>query len=198
MHCAIELFAAHGFDAMTMRLLGEAAGLDNSSLYRHFSSKAALVDAVLDRVSADVFGAVAPVLDPARALTLKALEDVCAAVGLHLFDHPMAARLIVHWIMSMGSQSAGFNVSVRATDKTRPGGKLLALLREKLDDAVLRGALRKHGAPEAIVMLLGIVVIRPATYGYLLKSLEPRRRRDAARAAWDLELRAAVRGAFAP
>ena len=195
---AIELFAVHGFDAMTMRLLGEAVELDNSSLYRHFPSKAALIDAVLDRVAADVFVVVAPTLDPAHAFSLQALEDACAAIGLHLFDHPAQARLIVHWIMSTGAPSAGFKVAVPATDTTRPGGKLIALLRKQLGDAVARGQLRELGAPEALVILIGIVVVRPATYGYLLKSLEPRRRSSVARAAWEQELRAAVRGAFAP
>jgi AcrR family transcriptional regulator len=195
---AIELFAVHGFDAMTMRLLGEAAGLDNSSLYRHFPSKAALVDAVLDRAAGDVFAAVAPLIDPAAPLSLKSLEDIGAAAGGYLFDHPFTARLIVHWIMSMGGEGAGFKVAVPATDTSRPGGKLLAHLRARLEDAVKHGRLRKHATPEALVILIGAVVVRPATYGYLFKTLEPKRRREAARAAWEQELRATIRGAFAP
>jgi hypothetical protein len=45
---------------------------------------------------------------------------------------------------------------------------------------------------------MGAVLMRPATYGYFLKSLEPKRTRAAARTAWEKELRAAVRGAFVP
>jgi len=195
---AIELFAVHGFDAMTMRQLGDAAGLDNSSLYRHFPSKAALVDAVLDRVAGEAFAAVAPAIAPSAPLTLKALEDACAAIGLYLFDHPAAARLIVHWIMSMGGAGGGIAVAVPATDQSRPGGKLLAVLRARLSEAAKDGRIRKHAMPEALVVLFSIVVVRPATYGYLLKTLEPTRRREAARAAWERELRATVRGAFAP
>ena len=195
---AVGLFALHGFDAMTMRQLGDAAGLDNSSVYRHFPSKAALVDATLDRVAGDVLSAIAPRIDPTEPASLQALEDICAAVGLHLFEHPAAARLIVHWIMSMGDASAGFKLSVPAGDESRPGGKILALLRDWLDRGVRRGLLRKHATPESIVLLMGAVLIRPATYGYLLASLEPKRTRAAARAAWEKELRAAVRGAFAP
>jgi len=195
---AIELLAVHGFDAMTMRLLGDAAGLDNSSLYRHFPSKAALIDAALDRAAGDVFAAVAPLIQPDVPLSLDSLEDICAAAGGYLFDHPFTARLIVHWIMSMGEQGAGFKVSVPATDKSRPGGKLLALLRARLDDATNHGRLRKHATPEALVIILGAIVVRPATYGHLFKTLEPKRRRKAARAAWEQELRAVIRGAFAP
>lgn len=195
---ATELFAEHGFDAMTMRQLGDAAGLDNSSLYRHFPSKAALIDAVLDHAAAQAFAIVAPLLGRASPLTLQSLEDVCAALGIYLFDHTTTARLIVHWLMSTGRERGGAKVAVPATDRRRPGGKLLAALRAKLADAAKTGRLRKHGQPEALVVLLGIVVLRPATYGHLLKTLEPRRGREAASMAWEAELRATIRGAFAP
>lgn len=196
--CAVDLLALHGFDAMTMRQLGDAAGLDNSSLYRHFPSKAALVHATLDRVTGHVLSAIGSRIDPTEPASLQALEDVCATAGLHLFDHPAAARLIVHWIMSMGDANAGFKLSVPAGDQSRPGGRMLALLRDWLDRGARRGVLRKHATPESIVLLMGAVLIRPATYGYFLTSLEPKRTRAAARTAWEKELRAAVRGAFAP
>lgn len=195
---AVDLFAVHGFDAVTMRQLGEAVGLDNSSLYRHFPSKAALVDGVLDRVAADVFAAIGPLIDPTAPLTLTALEDITAATGTYLFDNPSAARLIVHWIMSTGGESGTFKIAVPMSDKSRPAGALIAALRARLDDAARHGRMRKHATPDALVIAIAAVVIRPATYGYLFKSLEPTRRREAASAAWEQELRAAIRGAFAP
>jgi hypothetical protein len=75
---------------------------------------------------------------------------------------------------------------------------LLALLREWLGQGVRRGALRRHAMPDAVVILFGAILLRPATYGHLLASMEPKRSRVAARNAWQKELRAAVRGAFAP
>src|ERR1700750_1387804 len=104
---AIELFATHGFDTMTMRRLGEAVGLDNSSLYRHFPSKAALAAAVLDHVAGEIFARTAPQIDPSRPVTLQALEDFSAVAGLYFFDRPASARLMVHWIMSMGVGGPG-------------------------------------------------------------------------------------------
>ena len=181
-----------------MRVLGDAVGLDNSSLYRHFPSKAALIDGVLDRAAGDVFAAIAPFIDPVAPLTLSSLEDIGAAAARYLFDHPSTARLIVHWIMSMGEERGGVRIRVPATDKRRPGGKLLSLLRARLDDAAKNGRLRKHATPEALVILIGVAVVRPATYGHLFKTLEPKRTRAQARAAWEQELRAAIRGAFKP
>jgi AcrR family transcriptional regulator len=195
---AVELFAAYDFEAMTMRRLGDAVGLDNSSLYRHFPSKAALADAVLDHVAGEIFARTASQIDPSRPVTLQALEDFSAAAGLYFFDQPASARLMVHWIMSMGVDGPGFAVSVPATDTSRPGGALLALLGNWLGVGARGGVLREHAIPDAIVILLGMILIRPATRGYLLKSLEPDHALDAARTAWEQELRATVRGAFAP
>ena len=177
-----------------MRMLGDAVGLDNSSLYRHFASKALLADAVLDHVAGEFLAAIAPGLDLSQPATLDGLEDVAAAAGGYFFDRQPAARVMMHWVMS----ADGFAVSVPATDTSRPGGQLLVRLRDWLGAGVRRGALRKHAMPDAVIILLGAILLRPATYGHLLASIEPKRSRAAAAKAWEAELRATVRGAFAP
>jgi AcrR family transcriptional regulator len=173
-------------------------GLDNSSLYRHFKSKSHLVHAAIDHVTQGLFLAVQPLLSPAAPVTLQTLEELSAAIGNHFFDHPASARLMVHWIMSVGDEGPGFGVSVPATDKTRPGGELLGVLSQLLEQGVRKGAIRRHAMPEAVVIMLGAIVVRPATYGHLLKTMEPKRSRQVARKAWETELRAVIRGAFAP
>jgi AcrR family transcriptional regulator len=195
---AIELFATHGFAAVTMRALGEAAGLDNSSLYRHFASKTDLANAVLDRLTAELLEVLAPNLAPTAPPSLAALVDAAAATGGYLFDRPPVARLLMHWLMSAGETEASFAVSVRATDTRRPAGRLVTLVNDWLARGMRSGALRRHESPEALILLIGAVLLRPATYGHLLASQEPRRPRGKAREAWQRELRAAVRGAFAP
>jgi AcrR family transcriptional regulator len=195
---AVELFAAHGFAAVTMRALGEAAGLDNSSLYRHFPSKTDLANAVLDRVATELLAVLAPNLASSAPPSLAGLVDAATAIGLHLFDRPQVARLLVHWVMSTGEADASFSVSVRADDLRRPAGRLFTLIRDWLARGARSGALRSHEGLEAQVILIGAVFLRPATCGHLLASQEPRRSREKARQAWERELRAAVRGAFAP
>ena len=193
---AIALFADHGFDAMTMRMLGDAVGLDNSSLYRHFASKAQLADAVLDKVAGDFLEAMVPHLE--RPATLDALEAMAGAAGGYFFERRAAARVMMHWIMSLGADGPGFGISVPATDTSRPGGELLGRLQAWLAAGVRRKELRAQAMPDGIVILLGAILLRPATYGYLLASMEPKRSLDAAGRAWEAELRAAMRGAFAP
>jgi hypothetical protein len=98
----------------------------------------------------------------------------------------------------MGDMGPGFLPSVPADDRRRPHGKLLELLSNWLESGAQSGAIRRYAKPDAIVVLLGIILMRPATHNYLLRSLEPTRSLAAARKAWLRELRAIVRGAFAP
>ncbi len=190
-------FAAHGFAAVTMREIGEAAGLDNSSLYRHFRSKTELANAVLDRAAGEILALLSGALAPGDPPTLDALVETAGRLGVALFDRPDLARLIVHWVMSRGESGAVFSVGVRADDPRRPAGRLVLFVREWLARAERVRAIRRHADPDALVILIGALVLRPATHGHLLASLEPRRSRASARAAFEHELRAVVRGAFA-
>jgi AcrR family transcriptional regulator len=45
-------FGAHGYDAASIADILDAAGVAKGALYHHFATKAALFDAVLDRVGA--------------------------------------------------------------------------------------------------------------------------------------------------
>ena len=69
---AARLFAARGYYAVTVDDLGEALGIPGPALYRHFSSKQALLVAVFDQViemqREDLKDALAEATDPASAL----------------------------------------------------------------------------------------------------------------------------------
>src|SRR5438093_9069858 len=68
---AIELVADEGLDALSMRRLGAALGVEAMSLYRHFPSKAVLLEAVVGRLLAELLlpiPATAPWQDSFRAL----------------------------------------------------------------------------------------------------------------------------------
>ena len=51
---ATVLFAAEGFDRVTIKQLAEACGITEPALYRHFPSKEAIYEAVLDGVGRSV------------------------------------------------------------------------------------------------------------------------------------------------
>lgn len=69
---ATELFASRGYYAVTVDDIGEAVGLTGPALYRHFSSKEALLVAVFDQVIEELTNRLRQLLsenlDPAMAL----------------------------------------------------------------------------------------------------------------------------------
>ncbi len=65
---ARRLFADKGYHATTTRQLANSAGMSDALLYRHFASKRAVLDGVVDRY-----------LDHLVASTLRALSSVTRA-----------------------------------------------------------------------------------------------------------------------
>lgn len=51
---AARLFAARGFDGVSLEDLGASVGVTGPAIYRHFSSKRALLGAILVRVSEEL------------------------------------------------------------------------------------------------------------------------------------------------
>ncbi len=76
------LFSRHGFDKVTIKLLAEACGITEPALYRHYSSKAAIYDAVLDsieeRLSTQEFFS--------RVSGEKSLELLLTSTANHILD----------------------------------------------------------------------------------------------------------------
>ena len=54
LHTALQIIDEEGVDGLSMRRLARALGLDPMSLYRHAATKAELLDAVAERVLAQL------------------------------------------------------------------------------------------------------------------------------------------------
>ncbi len=80
---ARRLLAAGGLPSLTMRALAERLGVAPNALYSHFANKAALVDALLDDVLAEVRGPQAEIEDPGEGL-----GQVMASTYEVLVAHP--------------------------------------------------------------------------------------------------------------
>jgi AcrR family transcriptional regulator len=72
---AANLFASRGYYAVTVDDIGEAVGLTGPALYRHFSSKEALLVAVFDKVIEEL-------TDRIRALVSEAPDPAAALLAI--------------------------------------------------------------------------------------------------------------------
>ncbi|MBV1934883.1 MAG: TetR/AcrR family transcriptional regulator [Parvibaculaceae bacterium] len=94
---ALELFAQHGFSGASMRMLARAAGLRESSIYNHFSSKNGLYTAVLEQWGPAEF------VERLKSEEYQDLKDDPRAFfrlcGTHLIDRWMDPR--EHLFMAM-------------------------------------------------------------------------------------------------
>src|SRR2546428_8800855 len=86
---AVSLIDTEGLDALSMRRLGAALGVEAMSLYRHFPSKAALLEAVVARLLAEL-----PVPAPTAARWQDAFRALARAYRVLLTRHPNAIPLL--------------------------------------------------------------------------------------------------------
>lgn len=56
LHEALTMFASGGFEAVSMRDIGTAVGIRESSIYKHYSGKQAIMDAIVKRALEELDG----------------------------------------------------------------------------------------------------------------------------------------------
>src|SRR5438445_10408912 len=86
---AVALIDDEGLETLSMRRLGKALGVEAMSLYRHFPSKAALLEAVVARLLAGL-----PVPAPTAARWQDAFRALARAYRALLTRHPNAIPLL--------------------------------------------------------------------------------------------------------
>ena len=77
---AITLLDAEGVDSFSMRRLGAALGADPMSIYHNIPTKAALFDAVVDAVWAEIAGATGPRWGRPGATSSPTLRGGCGGI----------------------------------------------------------------------------------------------------------------------
>ena len=87
LRASAELFAANGFDAVSLTQIAEASGMRESSLYNHFSGKNAILESLFEifRSSAPLFRPSPEELD--RLLPHMTPEEIMKHILLYFGSH---------------------------------------------------------------------------------------------------------------
>src|SRR5437879_8120056 len=104
---AVALIDGEGLDALSMRRLGAELGVEAMSLYRHFPSKAALLEAVVARLLAEL-----PVPAPTAARWQEAFRALARAYRALLTRHPNAIPLLATLELSHPGSLAGAGAGI--------------------------------------------------------------------------------------
>ncbi len=154
---AEQCLAAGDFDGVSLRTIGEAAGVDIALVNYHFGSKESLVEEVTGRRAREVHDARVLALEEARHAAGTAPPDVEAVVTAFLQP----------WLKRISSGDAGWQNYNRLLCRLTMMPKYLPLVSELLDPTALHfiNALRAalpEASPESIywgyMFLLGAVV----------------------------------------
>jgi len=190
---ALRLLAEHGYEGVTLRMIGAEVGLHNSSLFHHFQSKGQLVTEVLHRVLERILGRLAPLErnDPPQ---LDVLVDVCVDVADHFAEAPEEALFVLRAVIG----SPGFReylMQIDQSDGAHPVVRLMSIFWGWFERARARGVIRPLKVHQATRNLFGVLLFDPAlSRGFGDPDL-PTARRRRTRAA---ELSAFIRAAFEP
>lgn len=181
---ALALFARGGASAPSLRRIGAEAGLHNSSLFHYFPGKAALQDALAERVVAAAAVRLAP-LAREGSPQLSDLVDVLGDLAEHWAARPAEANFVASVLL------AG-DAGALAVARARAEQALLEPIWSWLVRARDAGAIRRVRPRAATLQLVGLVLLEPALGG----AGGPDGLRPAARAR-RRELDTWVRGALA-
>lgn len=96
---ARELFARHGYDGTSVRMITEAAGANLGAITYHFGSKEALYAAVVGSVAEPLYARVRETA-AAPGSPLERLSRILAAYFEHFADHPDMPKLVIQQIFT--------------------------------------------------------------------------------------------------
>lgn len=187
---ALRLFALHGFDGVSLQKIADEVGLHKSSLFHHYRNK--------HELATDVFeGAMVRVVDTLRPLSAEPVPGVekfleCIdELSDYFADNPDTARLVVAFMIAPGESDMRIPMT---KDSIHPVTAFFRLFWSWLERAQAAGSIRKLNARQAMLNLIGAVVLYPAMAGETIDIAGPEPFSEKHRRIRKAELRVLVRG----
>ncbi|MDR3593071.1 MAG: helix-turn-helix domain containing protein [Negativicutes bacterium] len=155
----LDLFAARGFDAVSVRDIAKAAGVSEAALYKHFSGKQDMALYIFSSVITAYTGR----LDEVHAQPLSAVEKLCRVVNITygLYESfPAEIRFALLW---------QYNWWERVPEESKPHFVLKAILQQGME----AGEIPRQEVYFWIMVFSGIMLQPLAQYPYFRDVLPP-------------------------
>jgi AcrR family transcriptional regulator len=193
---ATVLIASHGLAGMSLQMLADQVGLHKSTLFHHFRGKAEVADEALCRVL-EPLAQMVERLDTGGAPEIGQLVELSHALADHFVSDRHAALFLLRCMI--GRDAFDRPGQPQEEDLQHPFWRIFLALGGWLDRARRAGVIRRVRVRQAVINLLGMVLLYPAIaddFGREVIAADPLS--DRAQRARKEELAATVRGAFAP
>lgn len=99
---ALTLFSTRGYEAVSMRDIGRAVGVKESSLYKHFPAKQAILDAIVQMAKGAIDRMLLQLDVPNQgeersieryaSMNVQRIADMCTDMILRQMDHEMVSK----------------------------------------------------------------------------------------------------------
>jgi AcrR family transcriptional regulator len=133
LQAAVRTLQKHGFDALTLRAVGDDVGVSRSALYRHFADKAALLTAVASEGFRMLESALRVEWE-SNGKGVRGFQAQGEAYVRFALEHPW------HYRVMFGS---GFELEADDAELNANGAAAFAVLVEALVEQQARGLVRK-------------------------------------------------------
>ncbi len=168
---ARRLFAAHGFDEITMADVADEAGVARATVFNHFGSKHALIEAITEDVIAYYHGMLRNALADETAPTPALVRALFAGMGAGIEEDRRFYRAVFREIakVRLGLDEGGVG--------QRAGEAAIALLVQLLARGQARGELSRAYRAEDLASAFDSMVNGTITHWLYGDAAEPLRRR---------------------
>jgi AcrR family transcriptional regulator len=138
---ALTFVDAHGLEALTLRALAPTIGVSHTAVYTHFPSKAALLDALVERVLQEIFEADFPEdLTPRQQL-----EEIAFSIRNSLLTHPNLAPAFLTSAGMTGVTDGATQVVLAVLESAGLEGRNLAVTYQVLESFVFGSIIYELG-----------------------------------------------------
>lgn len=126
---ALAIIAEQGLEALTMRSLGDAMRIHGTAIYRHFKGREELLNAVMDRVVAEMADHIAKEEPSPRTRLLSLMRAIRNGMAAH-------PNLVAAFVNSSGTMPSAFDIThsmVRALEELGLKGRDLVVAQQMLE-----------------------------------------------------------------